>query len=154
MSRRSCKCCLLHSCGIKTLTDPWQEFPWPAKCFYCLCPCPVFGCEGKFSRANSGIWKHIYKLYVLYAAWHCFVLLRRAESVSHRELSVSSWLHNDRSDDACVHMCELACVCQSVWVCLTVFLDLCRTFCVRQWQNIMFNKPWKTRCIWKDERMG
>lgn len=50
---------LVHSCGIKTLMDPWQEFPLARSLFFLLCPCPASGGEGKFIHTKSGIWKSI-----------------------------------------------------------------------------------------------
>lgn len=61
---------LVHSCGIKTLMDPWQEFPLARSLFF-LCPCPPFRGEGKFTHTKSGFCISIFQhAQCSSALWH------------------------------------------------------------------------------------
>ncbi|KAJ4933274.1 hypothetical protein JOQ06_030107 [Pogonophryne albipinna] len=45
---------VVHSCGIKTLMYPWQEFPLARSLFFLLCPCPASrGQEGSCTNSSG-----------------------------------------------------------------------------------------------------
>lgn len=96
---------LVHSCGIQTLMDPWQEFPLARSLFFLLCPCPASGGEGKFNHTKSGIWKSIsiFHMHSVPSALLCSACVRQKLWYFHSAfhswaicvLLAGSWIYNE-----------------------------------------------------------